>query len=54
MARMLAGNAAIASKNKVFGRSYAPAQAAKTTLFAAGIRVGSRKNRQETIFSNEG
>jgi len=27
-------------------------QAAKTTLFAAGNCVGSRKNRQETIFSN--
>jgi hypothetical protein len=34
-------------------RSYALEQAAKTTLFAAENRVGSRKNRQETIFSNQ-
>jgi hypothetical protein len=34
------------------GVSYEPEQAAKTALFAAGIGVGSRKNRQETIFSN--
>jgi hypothetical protein len=34
------------------GRSYAPWQAAKTTLFAAGNEADVRKNRQETIFSN--
>jgi hypothetical protein len=35
------------------GRSYATAQAAKNALFAAGNGVVSRKNRQETIFSDE-
>jgi hypothetical protein len=35
------------------GRSYALKQAVKTALFAAGNCVGSRKNRQETILSNQ-
>jgi hypothetical protein len=32
------------------GRSYAPEQAAKAALFAAGTDAGCRKNRQETNF----
>jgi len=32
------------------GDSDAPTQAAKTTLFAAGRRVGSRKKRQDGDF----
>src|ERR1041384_4060663 len=35
------------------GRRYASRQAAKITLFAAGNNTGSRKNRQETIFSGK-
>jgi hypothetical protein len=38
------------------GRSYAPAQAAKTTLFAAGNEANVRKSagprRPQAIFSN--
>jgi hypothetical protein len=34
------------------GRSYATGQAAKTTLFAAGARVGPSKKSLQAIFSN--
>jgi hypothetical protein len=44
--RAAAGNKANVRKNRRPGRSYAPNQAAKTTLFAAGNEANVRKNRR--------